>query len=120
MVELGFECRHSGITAALVGQLVKNPPAPGDQGSVPTLGIFPGEGWVPPSPVFWPGLQSWTQLSDLRFHSGMRCLLLKFPTPAKAIIVGSLEDLVEEEEFQIIQKGRKRGCSGRKWGNNIS
>ena len=32
MVELGFECRHSGITASLVAQLVKNPPAKWETG----------------------------------------------------------------------------------------
>ena len=63
--------------------------------------------------------KSWTQLSDLHFCSGMKCILLRYPAPANAISVGYLEDL-EEEELQINQKGRKRGCSGRKWGNNIS
>ena len=61
--------------------------------------------------------KSWTQLSDLHFHSGMKCILLRYPTPANAIIAGYLD--LKEEELQIIQKGRKRGCSGRKWGNNI-
>ena len=102
----------------------------GEQGSIPGLRIFPGEGKC--YPLQYPGLensmdcivhgvaQSRTRLSDLQFHSGMKCMRLWCPTPANAIIVGYLEDLVEEEELQIIQKGRKRGCSGRKWGNNIS
>jgi len=47
----------------------------------------------------------------------MKCILLRYPTPANAIIVGYLD--LKEEELQIIQKGRKRGCSGRKWGNYI-
>ena len=45
-VFLGFPCGSAGEESAC---------KVGDRGAIPGSGIFPGEGWVLPTPVFWPG-----------------------------------------------------------------
>ena len=74
----GCMCVHIHVWASLVAQLVKNPTASADVGSVPGSGRFPGGGnGNPPSVLTWEipwtdepgglqstGWQSRTRLSD--------------------------------------------------------
>ena len=63
---IGYPPQYS--LASLVAQLVKNLPAMWETpGFDPLVGKIPWRMEQLTTPIFWPGLQSWTQLSDFHF-----------------------------------------------------
>ena len=63
---IGYPPQYS--LASLVAQLVKNLPAMWEiPGFDPLVGKSPWRMEQLTTPIFWPGLQSWTQLSDFHF-----------------------------------------------------
>ena len=63
---IGYPPQYS--LASLVAQLVKNLPAMWEiPGFDPLVGKIPWRMEQLTTPIFWPGLQSWTQLSDFHF-----------------------------------------------------
>ena len=63
---IGYPPQYS--LASLVAQLVKNLPAMWEiPGFDPLVGKIPWRMEQLTTPIFWPGLLSWTQLSDFHF-----------------------------------------------------
>ena len=63
---IGYPPQYS--LASLVAQLVKNLPAMWEiPGFDPLVGKSPWRMEQLTTPIFWPGLQSWTRLSDFHF-----------------------------------------------------